>query len=247
LALPRAIVSVALGAVALGLGTAASIVRATADVPEPPDGQRDPASAIAGAALGFMSEASRTAGALAEAALRALRPVAVAGAAVTEPARRGASAAVRRWEATWEEERPEAEALATAIAAEATRRAVVAILGQLDLTELAVERIDLDRIAAELDVDAIAARIDLDALMRRVDLDAVADGIDVERIVARLDLSVMALDVIERIDLPEIIRASTGAVSSETVRTVRMDAVAADDAVARVVGRLLRRRTEDGG
>jgi hypothetical protein len=47
--------------------------------------------------------------------------------------------------------------------------------------------------------------------------------------------------VIDAIDLPEILRESTGSVASEAVRGVRADGVQADEAVARFVDRLLRR------
>lgn len=240
--LAEAVVRAALGAVALTLGTAASIVRSAADLPEATGEEGDRASLLAGAALGLATEALRTAGALAAAMGRVLSPVAEAGMAAAEPARRSADAVLHRWDSAWRDERPGAEALAGAVANEATRRAVAAIAERIDLTQLAVDHIDIDRLAAGVDVDAVAARIDLDGLVGRLDVDSVADRIDVERIVARLDLPAMALDVVERIDLPEIIRASTSAVGSETVRSVRMDAVAADDAVSRLMDRLLRRR-----
>ena len=50
--------------------------------------------------------------------------------------------------------------------------------------------------------------------------------------------------VVAEIDLPEIIRASTGSVASETVRGLRMQGVGADQAVTRVVDRVLFRRAE---
>ena len=48
------------------------------------------------------------------------------------------------------------------------------------------------------------------------------------------------------IDLPAIIRDSTGSMASETVRGVRMTGVSADDALSRAVDRaLFRRRRHD--
>ncbi|MEO8328772.1 MAG: hypothetical protein ABI586_02090, partial [Candidatus Nanopelagicales bacterium] len=55
----------------------------------------------------------------------------------------------------------------------------------------------------------------------------------------RMDLMALATYVIEGIDLPEIIRESTGSVASETVRSVRMQSVGADEAVQRFVDRVL--------
>ena len=93
------------------------------------------------------------------------------------------------------------------------------------------QREDLTReIGALLDrmVPAVA-----DELLRRVDLDAV---------IARLDMAKLAEDVIASVDLPEIIRESTSAVSSETVREVRMRGISGDEAVGRAMERLRPRR-----
>lgn len=50
------------------------------------------------------------------------------------------------------------------------------------------------------------------------------------------------MEIIEGVDLPEIIRDSTGALASDTVRGARMQGIAADEAVGRAVDRLLLRR-----
>ena len=77
-----------------------------------------------------------------------------------------------------------------------------------------VERVDLDAAAARLDADRVVARVDLDA------------------VVARLDLAGIAQTVIDAIDLPEIVRESTGALSSDAVRAVRVESRRADDRIA---------------
>ena len=59
--------------------------------------------------------------------------------------------------------------------------------------------------------------------------------------IARLDLAKLSLEVIERIDLPEIIRTSTGTVASESVRVVRMQTFGADRAISGLVNRMLGR------
>lgn len=139
-------------------------------------------------------------------------------------------------------------------------------------TELVRRYVDLDALVATVDLDAVAARLDVEAVIARVDLDAVAARIDVEAILDRLDLtetvlrrvdlkrvaeSVLAqLDlptlvegVLDEIDLPEIIRESTGTMASDTVHGVRLHGASADEAVNRVVDRLLlrRQRPEPGG
>ena len=76
-------------------------------------------------------------------------------------------------------------------------------------------------------------------------LDLVLRHVDLEAIVHRVDMATMATDIIATLDLPEIIRESTSAVSSETVRQVRMRGISADEAVGRAAHRLRpRRRTQ---
>jgi len=130
------------------------------------------------------------------------------------------------------------------------------IVQQVDLDEVA-QRLDVDAVAGRLDLDAVVARVDLDAIARRldlnglmetVDLDAVAARLDVDAVIDRVDLIELARTVVAGIDLPEIIRDSTGAVASDTMREVRMQGISGDDAVARVVDRLLlRHHRRDGG
>jgi hypothetical protein len=92
---------------------------------------------------------------------------------------------------------------------------VNAVLDQLDLTDLVVQRVDLDQVAQHLDLDAVVARIDLISL---------------------------AEYIVDGIDLPKIIRDSTGSVASEGVRGVRMQSIEADEALAKFIDRLLLRR-----
>ncbi len=134
-----------------------------------------------------------------------------------------------------------------------------AILNRVDLDEVAarldidaiLNRVDLDEVAARLDVDAVVARADLDAVVDRIDLDAVAAKLDVDAVVARADLDAVidridvigiVEEVLDVIDLPAIIRDSTGSMASETVRGARMTSITADDALSRAVDRALFRR-----
>ena len=103
-------------------------------------------------------------------------------------------------------------------------RLVEAVLDRLDLTELVMSRVDLDRIAGALDIEAIAHRLDLNALAARIDLIGLAE------------------QVVLGIDLPQLIRDSTGSVASEGIAGVRMQGMEADQAIAHFVDRVLRRR-----
>ena len=130
-----------------------------------------------------------------------------------------------------------------------------AVRRYLDLDGL-VGTVDLDAIAGRLDVEAVIARVDLDAVAERIDVEAILDRLDltdtvltrvdmkrvIEHVLAQMDLPVLVEGVLDEIDLPEIIRDSTGTMASETVRGVRMQGVTADEAVSRVVDRLLLRR-----
>ena len=119
---------------------------------------------------------------------------------------------------------------------------VASVVDRVDL-DRAVDRVDLDAAAARLDIEAVLDRIDLTALvLRRVDLLAI-----VQTVLDRLDLVAIAAEVIDGVDLPEIIRESTGSMASDTVRGVRMQGIAADEAVGRAVDRLLLRHRGQSG
>jgi hypothetical protein len=148
---------------------------------------------------------------------------------------------------------------------------VVLVLDQLDLTheviarvdldaivksvvlDAAVSRVDLDAIVAQVDLDRAVRGVDLDAIVdqvnldravRRVDLDAIVATVDVDAILARVDLVGIAGDIIAALDLPEIIRGSSGSMATEMVRDARVQSMAADEAVNRIVDRLLLRRRQ---
>ena len=99
----------------------------------------------------------------------------------------------------------------------------------------------LDAIVPEV-VRAMMTRIDLNQIAADIDVDAIARRIDVDAVIARVDLVGITEDILDQIDLPEIIRESAGSMTTEAVHDVRMTGIGADEAVSRVVDRLLRRR-----
>ena len=127
----------------------------------------------------------------------------------------------------WTQERPASEEAASSFAGRILPELTSAILDKLDLTQIAIDHLDIDRILDSVDLDAVIERVDLDAVIHRVDL-------------ARI-----ATEVIGEIDLPELIRESTGAVTSETVRAVRMRSAEADLFMGRIIDRLLMRKSAD--
>ena len=122
----------------------------------------------------------------------------------------------------------------------ATRLDLDAIVDKIDVDAI-VRRVDVDAIVTQVDIDAIAKRIDVDAIVAKLDIDAIVDRVDIDAIVGRLDLVSLAEEIVNGIDLPEIIRESTGSMASEVVRDVRMQSIDADVAIARIVDRLIRR------
>ncbi|OLT22284.1 hypothetical protein BJF78_07845 [Pseudonocardia sp. CNS-139] len=133
-----------------------------------------------------------------------------------------------------------AVAAALDVDAVAARLDLDAVLARLDL-DAVVRRLDLDAVVRRVDLDAVVGRVDVDAVARRVDPGPLVARVDVDAVIARVDLVGIAREVIAAIDLPEIVRTSTGGLTSDTVRSVRAEAVQADDLVAGVVDRLLRR------
>ncbi|MCX2962802.1 hypothetical protein [Gordonia aquimaris] len=141
---------------------------------------------------------------------------------------------------------------------------VSAIIAEMDLTGLVRDNVDLNEVAAALDIEAILNRVDLDAVIRdRVDLngavalvdldaiaatldiDAIAARIDIEAILGRVDMIGLADEIIDGVDLPDIIREASTSVTADVMTDVRSTSERADDAVANVVGRILRRRVVD--
>jgi hypothetical protein len=116
-----------------------------------------------------------------------------------------------------------------------------AIVSKVDIDAI-VRQVDIDAIARQVDIDAIAKRIDVDAIVERIDIDAIVSRVDIDAVVRRLDLVALAEEIVNGIDLPEIIRESTGSMASDVVRDARMQSIDADVTIARIVDRIIRRR-----
>lgn len=116
-----------------------------------------------------------------------------------------------------------------------------AILGRIDPNSL-VSRVDLDSVLSRIDLNEVASRIDLDAILVRVEPDAVVARVDIDAVLERLDLAALAREVLDAIDLPDVMRQSSGAVSSQAARVVRAEGMQADAQVARFIDRVLHRQ-----
>jgi hypothetical protein len=258
--------------VGLGLAVGAASAAANglrAQIPKDPEAPpktegSEPIALLTGAFLGMAAEAAELAskafGQIADAA----EPV--ASWAASPPFLRGvadaAAGGFRLMDGFWKSEQTSAQRSAEEFIQGLIPQVTGAALDQIDLTSL-VKRVDLNSIISDIDVDAIVNSIDIDAIIAkvdineivsRVDLNAVAAGIDIDAIVGRVDMdaiidrvdvSGIAQQVIEDIDLPGIVRESSGAMASETVQQVRLQGMGADGFVARVVDRVLRRERRD--
>jgi hypothetical protein len=89
------------------------------------------------------------------------------------------------------------------------------VSNRIDLTQLVIERVDVNRIIQE--------RVDVDGVIKRADVAGVAR------------------DVLDQIDLPEIIRDSSGTMAAETVESLRLRGMDADRSLSRLVDRVLHR------
>ena len=83
-------------------------------------------------------------------------------------------------------------------------------------------------------VELVVSRLDLTSLViRHVDIDEVIDAVDLVPVVEQ---------VLAEIDLPAIIRDSSGSIASETVRGARMTGITVDEAITEAIQRRLFRR-----
>lgn len=117
---------------------------------------------------------------------------------------------------------------------------VGAVLDRIDLTSMVLQKVDL-RTVVEQTLD----QLDLTQLvLDRVDIDVIVDRADLDRVIDRLPLIDLANYIIDEIDLPSIIRDSTGGIATDAMNAVRMQSTQVDAAVSHVVDRiLLRHRT----
>ena len=86
-----------------------------------------------------------------------------------------------------------------------------------------------------------ALRTDSDAI-DPVESRMIAGRLDLDAVIDRIDVVAMVEEVIAAIDLPAIIRDSTGSMASESVRSARLTGIAADDAISGGIERHLFRR-----
>lgn len=113
-----------------------------------------------------------------------------------------------------------------------------AIIERVDLTGIVLDQVDLNLI-----VNRALDTLDLTQLViDRVDIDAIVAEANIDMIIDRVPVIPLANFVIEEIDLPQIIRESTGGIATDAVNTLRVQGVGADQLVSRLADRVLLRR-----
>lgn len=142
----------------------------------------------------------------------------------------------------------------TAIAlTEATARTVVgaaldrvipplvdAIVSRIDLTDLVISRVDLRSI-----VEAALDQLDLtEIVVQRVDVDRIVARANIDDVIDRVPMIQIADYIIEEIDLPQIIRESTGGIAMDAFTSTRFSAARTDEFVSKVIDALLLRRKD---
>jgi hypothetical protein len=100
----------------------------------------------------------------------------------------------------------------------------------------------LDRVVP-LAVSAIIDRIDLTQIvLDHVDIDAIVAKANMDEIIDRVPMVDIADYIIAEIDLPKIIRESTGGVATDAVNAARLQALSVDNLVNKIADSLLLRR-----
>lgn len=111
-------------------------------------------------------------------------------------------------------------------------------LDELDLTDIVLDRVDLARV-----VDGALDELDLTQLVvDRVDIDTIVNHVDMVTVVDKVPVVDIANYVIEEIDLPRIIRTSTGGVAADAMDTARLQAHQVDKVSERIVDRIIFRK-----
>ena len=97
----------------------------------------------------------------------------------------------------------------------------------------------LDRVVP-IAVNAVMDRIDLTQLVvDHVDIDAIVARANLDPIIDRLPLINLAEYIVSEIDLPKIIRESSGGIATDAMNAVRMQSVGIDDLISKVADSII--------
>lgn len=241
---PADLFDLATGLLALGLEAAVSLAREQAGTDRPdesstattagPGDLLDLGAALGRAGLNVASTTAARAGRLVSGAASFVRPAAEAAVSLTPL--RGPAGKARESAEAWQE-RARAEG-------EERRRAARDLVERLigGISAAVVDQVDINAIVARVDVNRIVDGVDLNAAAARIDLNAIASRIDLNAIIERLDLPNLVRSVMDEVDVAEIIRESTGSMTTEAMDGIRYQGMNADRLVSRFVDRIMFRR-----
>ena len=131
--------------------------------------------------------------------------------------------------------RPTAVGSAVLRASRLAEQAAGSVLGPVEQVASRLAADIAEAVVAQIDVDAILRRIDIDAIVRRVDVNALVARVDIDALLAKTDLTPVVERVLDDVDIGAIVVESTGSITGGVVDSVRVQAIAADGFVARIV------------
>ena len=113
----------------------------------------------------------------------------------------------------------------------------------LDATVPVVASAIVDRIDLKPIVERAISELDLtEVVLQNVDVDAIVAHADLEPIIDRLPLTDLAQYVVDSIDLPAIIRSSTGGIAVDALSATRITSMTADAVLGRITDAILLKR-----
>lgn len=118
-----------------------------------------------------------------------------------------------------------------------------AVNAALDVTVPVIATAIVDRIDLKPIVERALSELDLtNIVIDNVDVDAIVATANLENIIDRLPLIDLAEYIVDQIDLPSMIRSSTGGIAIDALSNARVGSMAADNFVARLTDSILLKR-----
>lgn len=119
---------------------------------------------------------------------------------------------------------------------------VGAMASVIDHTVIAGVNAALDRVVP-IAVNVVVDRIDLTQIvLDRVDINAIVARANMDEIIDRLPMVDIANYIIDEIDLPKIIRESTGGIATDAVNAARLQSLSLDEFINKIADSIIFRR-----
>jgi len=119
---------------------------------------------------------------------------------------------------------------------------VGAVASVIDHTVIAGVNAALDRVVP-IAVNIVVDRIDLTQIvLDRVDIDAIVARANMDEIIDRVPMVDIANYIIDEIDLPKIIRESTGGIATDAVNAARLQSLSLDEFINKIADSIIFRR-----